>query len=114
MRKLLVAAALGAVALPSVPAGAQYWGGGYRDYRGYNNEVRREERECQRELRRADSRREYRRELRECRREIAEARRYERYGYGHRQPRYGFGVSVGYAPAYRGRYWDGYGWRYRW
>ena len=33
-------------------------------------DVRREQRECQRELRKADSRREYNRELRECRREI--------------------------------------------
>ena len=33
-------------------------------------DVRREQRECRRELRKADSRREYNRELRECRREI--------------------------------------------
>ena len=33
-------------------------------------DVRKEQRECQRELRKADSRREYNRELRECRREI--------------------------------------------
>ena len=33
-------------------------------------DVRQEQRECRRELRRADSRREYRKELKECRREI--------------------------------------------
>lgn len=71
MRMLILAAAIGAVALPTA-ANAQWRGGHY----GHNNrEVRQEQRECARELRRADSRREYRRELRECRREIAEARR---------------------------------------
>lgn len=85
MRFLILAAAIGAVAIPTA-ASAQYYGG-----RGYNNrEVRQEYRECQRELRRADSRREYRRELRECRREIAAARRgyrdrdYRRNRYGNR------------------------------
>ena len=62
--------------------------------------MRREERECRRELRRADSRWEYRRELRECRREINAARRGYRNGY--------------YRDRYRdGRYWDGYRWRNR-
>jgi hypothetical protein len=68
MRFLILAAAIGAVALPATAASAQSW-------RGNNREVRQEQRECQRELRRADSRREYRRELRECRREIARAAR---------------------------------------
>jgi hypothetical protein len=88
MRFLILAAAIGAVAIPTA-ANAQYGRGGY-GY-GYNNrEVRQEQRECRRELRRADSRREYRRELRECRREIAAARRgyrdrdYRRYRYGNR------------------------------
>ena len=67
MRILILAAAGAAVALPSA-ASAQYRGNG--DYR-----VRQEQRECQRELRNADSRREYARELRECRREISQARR---------------------------------------
>ena len=96
MRILILAAAVGAVALPASAASAQYWGG--------NNRVRQEQRECQRELRHADSRREYDRELRECRRQIGQARRdeYRRYsdnGY-HRYDR-------------DGRYWDGYSWRYR-
>ncbi len=68
MRILILAAVGAAVALPATAASAQYRGGG--DYR-----VRQEQRECQRELRNADSRREYARELRECRREIAQARR---------------------------------------
>ncbi|HEV7660206.1 MAG TPA: hypothetical protein VGO55_10205 [Allosphingosinicella sp.] len=83
MRILILAAAIGAVAIPTA-ANAQYYGG--RGGYGYNDrEVRQEYRECQRELRRADSRREYRRELRECRREIAAARR----GYRDRDYRYG-------------------------
>jgi hypothetical protein len=36
-------------------------------------------RECRRELRRAESRREYMHELRECRRELAQARRSGRW-----------------------------------
>jgi hypothetical protein len=93
MRFLILAAAIGAVAIPTA-ANAQYGRGGYGYGYGYNNrEVRQEQRECRRELRRADSRREYQRELRECRREIAAARRgyrdrdYDRgrrYRYGNR------------------------------
>jgi hypothetical protein len=102
MRFLILAAAVGAVALPAGAASAQYYGG-YGNNGYGNNRVRQEQRECQRELRRAESRREYYRELRECRREIAEARRhsygrgYDRYGYGDRDR----------------RYWDGYRWRDR-
>jgi len=80
MRKILIAAAvatLGTVALPMAPASAQGWYGGRHDQRS----VQRELRECRRELRRADNRREYRRELRECRREIAQAQRGNRWGY---------------------------------
>jgi hypothetical protein len=98
MRILILAAAVGAVALPASAASAQYWGG--------NNRVRQEQRECQRELRHADSRREYQRELRECRREIAQARRqqYRRYSdnngyYGDRYDR-----DDRYRDGYRGRY----------
>lgn len=100
MRFLILAAVAGAVALPTA-ASAQYYGGRGYGYSGYNSrEVRREERECRRELRRADSRWEYRRELRECRREINAARRGYRNGY--------------YRDRYRdGRYWDGYRWRNR-
>jgi len=79
MRLLILAAALGAVAIPATAANAQYGRGGYGyNQRGYGydqREVRQERRECRRELRRAQTRREYQRELRECRREIARARR---------------------------------------
>jgi hypothetical protein len=88
MRILVLAAALGAVAIPSTSASAQSWGG-YRDYRGDRNEIRQERRECRRELRRADTRREYRRELRECRRELREARRDYRYDSRRYGPPYG-------------------------
>ena len=85
MRKLVLAAATAACAMPvafAAPASAQ---------RGY--ETRQEQRECRRELRRSDSRREYRRELRECRREIARAqardwRTYNRYDYNSYEPGY--------------------------
>jgi hypothetical protein len=102
MRFLILAAVAGAVALPTA-ANAQYYGGrgygyGQGSGYGYNNRVQRERRECARELRRADSRREYQRELRECRREI-NAARYNRNGY-----RYGRDDR---------RYWDGYRWRNR-
>jgi hypothetical protein len=111
MRFLILAAVAGAVALPATAANAQYYGGNYRygygnNYRG--DRVAQEQRECQRELRRADSRREYQRELRECRREIAAARR-DQYGYGNR---YGNRYNDGYYND-GGRYWDGYRWRVR-
>lgn len=83
MRFLILAAVAGAVALPTAASAQHYGGRGYGHgygnggYGYQNREVRREQRECARELRRADSRREYRRELRECRREINAAR----YGY---------------------------------
>jgi hypothetical protein len=76
MRKLILAAAMTAVAIPiaATPAIAQG-----------RNEIR-EARECNRELRNADSRREYRRERRECARELQRARvtdwrQYNRYDY---------------------------------
>ena len=106
MRKILIAAAvatLGTVVLPMAPASAQGWYGGRGD-------VRQEMRECRRELRRADSRREYRRELRECRREIARAQRGNRYGYyNQRGNRYGYYRGRGH----NNRWWDGRRWRYR-
>lgn len=107
MKKLLICAALAVPMLP-VAAAAQPYG-----YGGRNHEVRRELRECNRELRRADSRREYQRELRECRREVAQARRDARRwnGRGHyRGDRYGYNGRHGYS-GYNGygndRY-DGY------
>lgn len=107
MRILILAAAVGAVALPASAASAQYWGG--------DNRVRHEQRECQRELRRANSRWDYERELRECQREIAQARRqqYRRYSdngyYGDRYDRDRRHDRDGRDD----RYWDGYRGRYR-
>lgn len=78
MRKLIFAAVMTATAIPvgfaAAPADAQ----------GRNE--RREARECQRELRNADTRREYRQERRECARELSQARArdwrtYNRYDY---------------------------------
>ncbi|WP_166038329.1 hypothetical protein [Sphingosinicella sp. YJ22] len=81
MRTLLIAAAgLAAVMLPTAAsAQGRYYPQPPYAYGHYDRDVAREMRECRRELRRADSRREYRRELRECRREIARAQRNNRY-----------------------------------
>ncbi|QGN56357.1 glycine zipper 2TM domain-containing protein [Novosphingobium sp. Gsoil 351] len=76
---------MASIPLASAPAATQT---GYR--------TDREVRECNRELRRADSRAEYRRELRECRRELAKAqrkdnrdwRRYAAYDYNRYEPGY--------------------------
>jgi hypothetical protein len=66
MKTLLMAASAAAVLTPvALPTGAN----------AQSREVRREQRECQRQLSRADNRREYNRELRECRREINQAQR---------------------------------------
>jgi len=81
MRKLILATAMAAVAVPiaATPADAQ----------GRNE--RREARECRQELRNADNRREYRREQRECARELNQARArdwrtYNRYDYNRPPP----------------------------
>jgi hypothetical protein len=102
MRFLILAAVAGAVALPTA-ANAQYYGGRGYGYSGDNNrEVRREQRECQRELRHARSRWEYQRELRECRREINQARYgYRNNGYRNRDGYRGRGYRDGY---YRDRW----------
>ena len=116
MRIFVLAAALGAVALPAGVASAQSWGWGGGYHRG-DREYRQELRECRRELRRADSRREYRRELRECRRELRQAQRYGYYdrGYDYYDRGYRRGYrSYRHQPSHHGRYWDGYRWRYRW
>ena len=82
MRTILIAASAAAVALPvagAAPAAAQ------------SREYRQEVRECNRELRRADSRAEYRSELRECRRELNRASRWRtwsRYDYNRFEPGY--------------------------
>jgi hypothetical protein len=79
MRNMIIAiAAAAATLLPATAVSAQ--GYGYNGYHGRNS-VQRERRECRRELRRADDRREFRRELRECRREISRARRHSHRGY---------------------------------
>jgi len=102
MKPLLIAVSVAAVASPvaiATPAAAQSW------------EYRQELRECNRELRRADSRAEYRRELRECNRELRRALRYGRYdNYGYYggsryyQPygySYDYPYRYGYDPYYR-------------
>ena len=89
MKTLLVAAATaGALAIPAGAAEARHRYG-YHPY----SQVQREIRECNWELRTADSRREYRRELRECRREIRRAER-RAHRYAPRRPyviQYGYG-----------------------
>jgi len=82
MRKLIIAFAVTASAIPFVASPAQAQG--YRETQ--------ERRECARELRSAYGTRAYYRELRECRREIAQARRqdwrtYNRYDWN--RPAYG-------------------------
>ena len=79
MRKLILAALVAATAIPlgSMPAHAAQPRGSHESQ---------ERRECNRELRNSDSRREYRREQRECAREISQARRQDwrqgrRYDY---------------------------------
>jgi hypothetical protein len=94
MKTLLIAASAVAVATPvAFPAVAS----------AQIREVRQEQRECPRQLRKADNRREYNRELRECRREINQAQRetrrdrrhaardwrqYNRYDYNRYEPGY--------------------------
>ena len=81
MRKLILATAMAAVAVPIAASPA--------DAQGRNE--RREARECRQELRNADSRREYRQERRECARELNQARArdwrtYNRYDYNRPPP----------------------------
>ena len=59
MRKLILGAAMAALLSPLAATGASAQPYGYGDHRGGSSEVRREVRECRRELRHADSRREY-------------------------------------------------------
>ena len=95
MKPLIMMASIAAVAAPmaiATPAAAQN--------RNYNREVR----ECNRELRRADSRADYRQELRQCRKELRKAQRrdardyrqYNRYDYN----RYETGYNQYYADRY--------------
>jgi hypothetical protein len=98
MRPYVLAAATAACALP-VAFAAPASGQGYQ--------TRHEQRECRRELSRADSRREYRHEARECRREISRAqardwRSWRKYDYNN----YESGYDTYYADRYYrdGRY----------
>jgi Ni/Co efflux regulator RcnB len=111
MKKILIAASAVATMAPmAMPAPALALDHGRRD-------IRREQRECDRELRRADSHREYRQELKECRKEIArEQREYRRdhrrsYYGGYRnnggyydRSRYDRGYAYGGSPYYADRY----------
>ena len=114
MRILVLAAGLAAIAIPAAASAHPHpdrYGHGY-NYRYGNSETARELRECRREIRRADSRRERREEIRECRRELRDARWDDRrrgyHGAYYARPPYG------HAWGYRDRrYWDGYRWRYR-
>jgi hypothetical protein len=84
MRKLILAAALGAIGLTaSAPAEAQY--GRYNS--GYRHDVRDARQDCRRAMRRADNRWEYRRAQQRCNRELRQVQRQ--------------------------RYWNGHSWRYR-
>ncbi len=94
MLKLLMSAAV-AVPLMATAASAQPYGYG-NPYNARSPEVRREIRECNRELRNARSHREYQRERRECAREIAQARRDARRWNNHRYYRDRHGYRYGY------------------
>ena len=75
---VLAAAAAAAFAIPVSSASAHPHHGprgqAYGYYHGGGSAYARELRECRRELRRANRRREYMRERRECRRELRQAR----------------------------------------
>jgi hypothetical protein len=100
MKTLMIAATAAAVAIPTFAASPAL--------AGSRNQVQREQRECQRELRRADNRREYNKELRECRKEVNEAKRdyrnYRNYDWNRREA----GQSRYYADRYYrdGRYYQ--------
>jgi hypothetical protein len=99
MRILILAAAASAIVLPATAASAQY-----RGYNGYNYRAVQEQRDCNRALRRADTRAEYYRIMRQCRRETARS-----YDSG----RYRDNAYYGDRYSNDGRYWDGYRWRNR-
>ena len=88
MRKLILAAALGAVGLSAAPAMAQPYGHYMRDYR---HDIRDSRQDCRRAMRHADNRWEYRRAQNYCRHEMREARRdgwRDRDDWRHRDWRY--------------------------
>ena len=102
MRKLIMGAAMAALLAPFAVTSAAAQPHGWGNRGGHDNRVQREVRECRRELRRADSRREYLRERRECNREIAQARRDGRREWRHdsrrdwRNDRYGRDTRYSY------------------
>lgn len=69
-------AIVGALAM-AAPAEAQWRQGG----NSYQRELRQIQRECNRDLRRADNRREYRQAQRECQRDLAQLQRRYHGGY---------------------------------
>lgn len=70
MRSLIIAAAAGVAAVALTPSAAS------ADPHDGWRQLEEKRWECERDLRRADSRRQYFERLRECRREIARARRH--------------------------------------
>ena len=77
--RIFAIAAVGVLAATAVPTAAEAqrgWGGS-----SYERELRQIQRECRRDLRRADTRREFIRAQRECRRELAQLNRRFRHGW---------------------------------
>jgi hypothetical protein len=74
---IAVASLLAATAVPAVAEGQ--WGD-RSDYRQYQRAVQQQQRECRRDLRRADTRRERIQAQRECQRELRQIERAYRRG----------------------------------
>ena len=95
MRKLILAAMMGAMAIPAAPAMAQT-----RADREYQRDVNQAQRERERNLRRADDRRDVRQANREYRKDVRKAQRdyrqYNRYDYNRLEP----GTRAYYADQY--------------
>ena len=91
MRTMILAAAMAATAAPIALATPAMGQGYYAQTQGYNERAAR--RDCARDLRNADTRREYNREARDCRHDIRQARNrdwrtYRRYDYNRYEPGY--------------------------
>jgi len=78
MRKLILAAALGAVGLTAVPADAQRYGNYGQYNRNYRHSVNDARQDCRRAMHHADNRWEYRRA-----REICQRASYSHRGHGY-------------------------------
>ena len=92
MRKMILAAAMVASAAPIAMASPAMGQGYYAPTQGANERAAR--RDCARDLRNADTRREYNREARDCRHDIRQARNrdwrtYRRYDYNRYEPAVG-------------------------